>query len=124
MDQDSQKHAIDSLRDWSKWLIGVDFAAATGCVIVLQGGDPAGIARLLLVLAITSFALSVLCAIVLTRVLASVVERLPLTGVDGRPVSIAAYRLSGGLITVGGLASAQIVLMALGGGLLIGWIVV
>ncbi|ABI58057.1 hypothetical protein ACN2MM_14380 [Alkalilimnicola ehrlichii MLHE-1] len=124
MDQDSQKHAIDSLRDWSKWLIGVDFAAATGCVVVLQSADPGGVARLLLVLAISAFALSVLCAIVLTRVLASVVERLPLTGGDGRPVSIAAYRLGGGLLTVGGLASAQIVLMALGGGLLIGWIVV
>lgn len=123
MDQDSQKHAIDSLRDWSKWLIGVDFAAATGCVVVLQGGDPQGLTRLLLVLAISAFALSVLCAVILTRVLASVVERLPLTGSDGHPLSTAAYRLGGG-ITVGRLASAQIVLMTLGGGLLIGWIVV
>ncbi|MFV8833681.1 hypothetical protein [Aquisalimonas sp.] len=123
MDQDTQKHAIDSLRDWSKWLIGVDFAAATGCVVVLQGGDPQGLARLLLILAITAFALSVLCAVILTRALASVVEQLPLTNPDGQPVSTSGYRLGGG-VTVGGLASAQIVLMTLGGGLLVGWIVV
>ncbi|SEO55720.1 hypothetical protein [Aquisalimonas asiatica] len=123
MDQDTQKHAIDSLRDWSKWLIGVDFAAATGCVVVLQGGDPQGLARLFLVLAIAAFALSVLCAVILTRSLASVVERLPLTGAEGQPVSTSGYRIGAG-VTIGGLASAQIVLMTLGGGLLIGWIVV
>ena len=36
--------AIQSLSDWSKWLISVNFAAATGCVLVLRA-DPAELVR-------------------------------------------------------------------------------
>lgn len=38
MNEEHQEKAIDSLRDWSKWLIGLSFSATTGCVIVLQQG--------------------------------------------------------------------------------------
>ncbi|WP_290650119.1 hypothetical protein [Aquisalimonas sp.] len=122
MDKESQKAAVQTLSEWSRWLIGIDLAAAAGCVIVLQGGV-GGVARVFLILAIGVFALALLCAVLLSRVLASVVEQLPLRGADGNPQSIYAYRLGWGL-SVAGLAHAQLVLLVLAGLFFLGWVIV
>ncbi len=121
MDKESQRNAVDSLREWSKWLIGIDFAAATGCVVILQGG-PEGAPRFFLIVAIGAFALSVLCAVLLVRVLAAVVERLPLTGDDGKPISISEYRLRSG-VTIEQLAGIQFLLLVLGALFFLAWVV-
>jgi hypothetical protein len=67
--------AINLLSDWSKWLIGVNFAAATGCVLVLRG-DPAERVRPVLLLAIVFFSLSALCSAVFVFLLSSQVEKI------------------------------------------------
>lgn len=91
MDESNQHKAIEALRDWSKWLIGVNFAAATGCVVVLQAGVK-GPPRPFLLLAIAAFALSVLCSAILVRVLASLVEKLPFKDINERGSSIYLYK--------------------------------
>jgi hypothetical protein len=120
MDKESQQNAVDSLRDWSKWLIGIDFAAATGCVVVLQGGVE-GPPRPFLILAICAFALSVLCSVLLVRVLASIVEQLPLVGDDGKPISIYDH-LACWNITIAHLAHIQLILLVLGGIFFLTWV--
>ncbi len=122
MDSTNQKNAIDSLRDWSKWLIGLDFVAAGGCVVVLQGGV-SGPAHVFLVLAIGAFALSILCSAYLVRVLASAVEALPIVDADGRPKSINDHRAARG-ISIGALAGAQLLLLMLGAIFFLAWVVV
>jgi uncharacterized membrane protein YjjP (DUF1212 family) len=66
---------IQSLSDWSKWLISVNFAAATGCVLVLRG-DPAERVRPMLLFAIIFFSLSVLCSSLFVFLLSSQVEKI------------------------------------------------
>ncbi len=57
MDETRQEKAIDVLRDWSKWLIGVNVFSATGCVIVLERDVPV----LLQPLLVGAIVLPVLC---------------------------------------------------------------
>jgi hypothetical protein len=73
MNESRQERAIDALRDWSKLLIGFAFAAATGCVIVLQTEVAV---QSMLMLAIAAFVLSVICILLVVRALASLVEQL------------------------------------------------
>ncbi|WP_355661782.1 hypothetical protein [Halomonas salifodinae] len=122
MSASRQKDAVESLQAWSQWVIGLGFAATTGCVLVLQGGAE-GRARLFLILAITAFALSLLCALFLVRVLATLMERLPLESEDGRPRGLEDHPLGHGL-TIGRLARLQSWLLALGGGFFLAWVVV
>lgn len=116
---ESQKRSVDALLDWSKWMIGLGFAAGVGCVTVLRGGAE-GWPRLFLILAITAFALSVLCAALLVRGLAALNERLPLAdhaagtrGIRDQPI---------GPLTVGGLARTQLALATTGGIAFLGWV--
>lgn len=121
MDVERQTAAIDSLREWSKWSIGLGFLSATGCVFVLQGGVPP-LAQVFLVLAIASFAASVLCSILLLRVLATLVERLPVRDAQGNPGSIYRQHLLPG-VPVARIAAAQLLLLMLGGVFFLAWIV-
>ncbi|MEB4590384.1 hypothetical protein VSS37_05285 [Candidatus Thiothrix sp. Deng01] len=77
MEKSAQMDAINALRDWSRWLIGMNSVLGGGCLTILQTGNSAGMSRLFMVLAIITFLASVLCAILLGRALASLVERLP-----------------------------------------------
>ncbi len=120
MDKESQKNAIDSLREWSRWLIGIDFAAATGCVVVLQDGMM-GPPRPFLILAISAFAISVLCSVFLVRVLATVVEKLPLLDSNSNPTSIYDFVVYRG-ITVKYIARAQMLLLTMGGIFFLMWV--
>lgn len=121
MDRESQKDAVEAMTEWSRWLLGIDFLAATGCVIILQGGV-SGLSRPFLILAICAFALSVLCAMLLGRLLVSVVERLPLLDTNGTARSIHDEPVLGRL-SVGHLAHCQMLLLALGGVFFVAWIV-
>jgi hypothetical protein len=67
--------AILSLSDWSKWLISVHFAAATGCVLVLKGA-PTERVKPMLLFAIIFFSLSLLCASLFVFLLSSQVEKV------------------------------------------------
>jgi hypothetical protein len=95
MDDTRQQKAIDSLRDWSKWLIGLDFAAVTGCVVVLQRD---AIDSPFLTLAIAAFAFSVVASILVVRSLAYLIEVLPLTDANNELESIYQYRVFGSLL--------------------------
>ncbi|TVR75874.1 MAG: hypothetical protein EA415_02480 [Sphaerobacteraceae bacterium] len=95
MDETRQQKAIDSLRDWSKWLIGLDFAAATGCVVVLQRD---AIESAFLTLAIAAFAFSVIASILVVRSLASLVEVLPWTDANNDLESVFHYRVLGSFL--------------------------
>lgn len=119
MDETRQQRATDSLRDWSKWLIGIDFAAATGCVVVLQRE---AVGSLFLTLAIAAFALSVVCSILMVRSLASLVEILPLRDPAGRVVTIYAYRVWGKL-SLANLVVLQTTLFVLGVAFFLAWVV-
>ena len=121
MDVERQTAAVDSLREWSKWSIGLGFLSATGCVLVLQGDVPP-LAQIFLVLAISTFAASVLCSILLLRVLATLVERLPVLDAQGSFRSIYQQRLLPGL-TVARIAAAQLLFLMLGGASFLAWIV-
>jgi len=85
--EEAQEKAIDILYDWIKWLVATSFGAVTGCVIALQGGV-AGVSRFFLILAIGSFALSLLAAAGLLGAVPSLIQRLPLQNERGRMISI------------------------------------
>lgn len=69
-----KKQAIDWLRDWSKWLITINFAAATGCTLVLKGGADSW-RRGVLTIAIIAFSVSVILSIAVVRVLSTLIEQ-------------------------------------------------
>lgn len=77
MEKSTQLDAVNALKDWSRWLIGLDTVLGGGCLTVLEIGKVWGLQRLFVILAIIAFLVSILCAILLGRVLASLVERLP-----------------------------------------------
>lgn len=93
MDEKQQQQAIDALRDWSKWLIGINFFAAAGCTAVLKSGVQNLLPQLFLRFGIAAFAISAICSSFLVRVLASVVERLPIQDESGNSVSIDKYKI-------------------------------
>lgn len=121
MDEARQKHAIDALLDWSKWVIGLGFTAGAGCVVIFRDAAE-GPARDLLMLAIAAFALSVLVAVVLVRALAATVERLPLAWADGEPQSVRDH-VAGRFLSIGWLSTLQLALVVVGAGCLLGWVV-
>ena len=120
LDEQHQQRAVESLRDWSKWLIGIGLGAATGCVVVLQGGVK-GPPRPFLLLAIASFTFAVITSIGLVRTLASLVEKLPLEDARGRSESIFNYPVKGN-VSVRGLARMQLMLMILGAVCFLIWV--
>ncbi len=77
MEKPAQMDAISALKDWSKWLIGLNTVLGGGCLTVLQTGNMQGLPRIFLVTAIITFVLSVLFSVLLGRVLASLTEHLP-----------------------------------------------
>jgi hypothetical protein len=121
MDAARQKDAIEALHDWSRWVIGLGFTAGAGCVVLLRdAGD--GPARGFLIGGIAAFALAVLAAILLRHALSLTVERLPLTDARGAAMSIHDHR-PGGRASIRLLARAQLVLLVLGAGAVLGWVV-
>lgn len=121
MNETSQKNAIDALDDWSKWVIGIGFAAGVGCVVIfLEAAD--GLPRIFLILAISAFALSMLSAVFLRHALALTVERLPLAGAEGQQNSVYDH-LTSGRISIGHLARAQLSTIVLGALFFMAWVI-
>src|SRR3954462_11805188 len=60
-----------ALIDWSKWLIGVNFSAATGCMLVLLNKEKVEFIGPKLMFAIIFFALTVFISIIFTYLLAT-----------------------------------------------------
>ena len=64
------------LIDWSKWLIGINLFAATGCVIGLKTAvQPGGITGVLFFLAVACFMASACCAALLVFLLSASLHR-------------------------------------------------
>ena len=120
MDRQYQEKAIDALRDWSKWLIGLDFFTGTGCVVVLERGVSANL-KPVLVGAILLVALSALVTALVLGVLAALVQELPLADEFGNVQSIYDYHIWQG-VSLGRLVQLQFGLFALGVVFVVVWV--
>ena len=118
-----QEKAVEALRDWSKWLIGINFAAVTGCAVVLETGGVTGIGAVFLVLAIASFAASVFSSIALVRGTARVLEILPLHDDSGNLTTVFSYRLVADL-SLGMIARVQLALLGVGAIFFLLWVII
>lgn len=123
MDETRQERAIEALRDWSKWLIGLNFAAATGCVIILQNASGVGPVTPFLLAAIASFVLSVFSSTVLVRELARIVELLPLRDHGGEVTTVFEHKLAARL-PLDILAKVQLAFLGVGVLFFIVWVVI
>lgn len=112
MDEQSQQQAIEALRDWSKWLIGLNVFSAAGCVTILEGGVGSNL-KPFLVGAILFFALSGMVAALLIVSLAGMVQRCPLQDEEGTVKSIFDHHVWQ-KVSLRLLISFQLVLFALG----------
>lgn len=72
-----QEKAINMLIDWNKWLAGLNFGAATGCIVVLENGV-GPLVKMYLVVAIFCFALSLILSSLVFISLPSIMQKLPL----------------------------------------------
>jgi hypothetical protein len=115
-----QEKAIDSLRDWSKWLIGLNFSAVTGCVIIVQQGV-GPVLKPLLFGAILLFTVSVLSAALIVGMLASIVQTLPLRDDSGSVGSIYDYPVWA-RVSLRDLVQLQFVSFSLGVCFFLAWI--
>jgi hypothetical protein len=120
MDTKNQEQAIDSLCEWSKWLIGLNVVAATGCIVKIEQVTPGNL-NPFLAGAVLLFVLSNLVAVLLVGLHAVIVEALPLQDESGAPQSIYAYRVWQG-VSLGRLAQLQFGLLVLGLASLVVWV--
>lgn len=114
----SQEKTVEAFRDWSKWMIGVDFVAGAGCVAVLRGGVGDAV-RPWLVAAIIAFALAAMVSALLVRMLVSLTEHLPCQSSSNKPASISDY---GSYLSIGRLSHIQLALTFAGVFCLLGWV--
>ena len=120
MDGKNQEQALDSLCEWSKWLIGLNVVAATGCIVKIEQGTPGNL-NPFLAGAVLLFVLSNLVAISIVGLHAVVVQALPLQDESGAPRSIYAHHVGRG-VSLGRLAQLQFGLLALGLASLVVWV--
>lgn len=73
-DSDNKLKAVELLSDWSKWLIGINFGAATGCTVVLKTGVSEKVSPLLFS-AILFFICSLVIATLLTLILTTALHK-------------------------------------------------
>jgi len=74
--------AIELLSEWSKWLIGINFGAATGCAIVLKTGVSETVSSILFI-AVCFFLLSLITASFFNLLLAiSLNKKQAITGLQ------------------------------------------
>lgn len=118
----AQENTVDSLRDWCKWLIGLEFGAGAGCIAIFLQSPTSPAVTPFLVIAIAAFGLALACAVLLMGELAVITERLPLRDGQGRLASV--FEQSGRLgPSIGWLVSRQLILLALASVFLLGWVV-
>lgn len=86
-----QEKAINMLIDWNKWLAGLNFGAATGCIVVLENGV-GPLVKVYLVLAIFCFAISLILSSLVFVSLPSIMQRLPLQNKNNPKHNIFDYK--------------------------------
>ena len=122
MHAQNQENALDSLRDWSKWLIGLNVFATTGCIVKIEQVKVGNVGfSAFLVGAVLCFVLSNLVAVGIVGAHAALVDALPVQNGSGAPQSIFTYRVYGG-VSLGLLARLQFILFILGLGSVVGWV--
>lgn len=117
-----QEKAIASLSDWAKWVVGLSSGAAAGCVLILQGVS-GFVLKVLLIAAVSFFALSTLMAVIVLSMLPSLIQNLPLQDDAGNPRSIYHYEIRRGL-SLGLLVRSQLFTSAVALILLVSWMTV
>ena len=85
-----QEKALDSIRDWSKWLIGLNFTSGGGCIAILQTGATAAM-KFYLVGAVFFFGLSAAVSALILANLPMIMQRLPLQTKKGEKREIHDY---------------------------------
>jgi hypothetical protein len=122
MNAQNQEKALDSLRDWSKWLIGLNVVATTGCIVQLEHVKVTSLRPSSFLLgAVLLFVLSNLVAVLIVGAHAVVIQTLPVPDASGESASIFTYRVWR-QVSLGLLARLQILLFGLGLGSLVGWV--
>lgn len=76
-ERQQQEKAVESMRDWCKWMIGLNLTMGTGCVLVLLRGVSAAL-KTSLVSAVLFFAFSMVLASLIIAILPSIIQRLPI----------------------------------------------
>jgi hypothetical protein len=123
MDEARQEKAVESLRDWCKWVIGLDFGAVVGCVFILENGQATLVITPFLVIASAFFAISIVCSVLLIRQLVQVAEDLPLRDSGGNLISLFQHKIGAGL-SIGDLTTLQLVSLGAGGSFFMAWVVI
>ncbi|MEX2598584.1 MAG: hypothetical protein WD533_02900 [Dehalococcoidia bacterium] len=122
MNEARQEKAIETLKDWSKWLLGLDFAAIVGCVVILDNAAGSFAVTPFLVAAIVFFAISIAFSVFLPRELARVAEVLPLRDPDGNFVSVFQHKVTTGL-SIGAIARLQLLSLGAGAFFFLVWVI-
>jgi hypothetical protein len=86
-----QEKAVNILIDWNKWMAGLTFGAATGCIVVLENGV-GPLVKMYLVIAILCFALTLVLTSLVFALLPSIMQRLPLKHKNNPDHSIYDYK--------------------------------
>lgn len=123
MDEARQEKAVESLRDWCKWVIGLDFGAVVGCVFILENGGATVVITPFLILAIAFFAISIVCSVLLIRQLVHVAEILPLRDSSGNLTPVFQHKVAAG-ISIGDLTALQLVSLGVGGFFFMLWVII
>jgi hypothetical protein len=122
MDHSGQERAIQSLRDWCKWLIGLDFGVGAGCVAIFVQSPSSVAVTPFLVAAIAFFVISLGCSVLLLRELAYLTEHLPFLDENGELTTIFGEPGEAGF-SIGALATSQLLLSATAVALFFAWVI-
>lgn len=87
-----QEKALEVVKDWSKWLAGLNFGSAAGCILMLQQGISV-LVRVYLVSAVLFFSISLLISSLIFLLLPIVIQKLPLHTKSKGALSIYDYEL-------------------------------
>jgi len=117
---EQQAKAVDTLGEWSKWLIGLNFAAGTGCMVILEAGVSALI-KPYLVGAIFFLCLSILMSVFIFLSLPAIIQSLPIRHPSKNLMSIYEYKIAN-QISMKWLLAAQIGSLILGFAFLLLWV--
>ena len=115
-----QEKAVNLLIDWNKWLAGLNFGAATGCIVVIEKGVE-GIVKNYLIGAVFFFALSIIISSLIFTVLPSIMQQLPIQNKEKNKGSIYDYRPFASL-SLKFIVSTQVLAFMLGVACLFLWV--
>ncbi len=115
-----QEKALEALKDWSKWIVSLNFGAATGCVIILQNGV-SSLVRMYLITAVLFFFLSILIASFIFVLLPAIIQKLPIQTKSKQMISIFDYQFAS-FFNLRMLVSMQLLFFVIGVGCLFTWI--